>query len=123
MALTPVVINAAQGNLKHGDIFTVNPDSEGAEEFLKLPKEYVRDRKFIAVPANYQSRSLRKIWQRKIENAEIKLIESKRRVPMHNSTILLTEDEIAWADAGKIEAAEKKRARKAAKYLRVANGE
>lgn len=65
--LIPVIIEET-GKLKHGDIFTVSPTSGSPG----VPKEFAANNTFIAVPHNYESRSLRKIWAEKIKQAKIK---------------------------------------------------
>lgn len=63
--LTPVIGTETE-RLKHGDVFTISSDSAG----LRVPKEWNEGRLYILVPEGYQSRSLRKIWELKIKNAE-----------------------------------------------------
>lgn len=68
--LIPVIINDGE-KLKFGDVFTINPDYGDA------PGDMVRGKTFIAVPHNYESRSLRKIWSERIKKEEIKLKAGK----------------------------------------------
>lgn len=70
--LIPVIVNEKDHQLKHGDVFTMNWDNTDPKLHRMNSKGWEKGKHFIAVPHNYESRSLRKIWSKKI------LIEEKR---------------------------------------------
>lgn len=64
--ITPIIAEETP-TLKHGDVFTIAGDNP-----------MVKGKTFICVPYNYESRSLRKIWAKKIQiaNASANVLRS-----------------------------------------------